>query len=172
MSMAQLLVVLGLLGLLVIAVAIDVHRHRIPNVLLLLGLLFCWAARLYAEGLEGLAESGVSLLIGFALFIPLYLLGGMAAGDVKLMAVVGAFLTPSGAMWAALFSVLAGSLIGILMIALCGQLGRTLSRYLLMARSRSYLGPEANEVSAKAFPYSVAILIGTLSSFYWLQLSQ
>ena len=172
MSMAQLLVVLGLLGLLVIAVAIDVNRHRIPNSLLLLGLSVCLISRLYGEGLDGLTQAGWGLLVGFALFMPMYLLGGMAAGDVKLMAVVGSFLSPQGAMWAALFSVLAGSLIGLLMIVLCGQLGRTLSRYLLMARSRSYLSPEANEVSTKAFPYSVAILIGTLTSLYWLRLSQ
>lgn len=172
MSMEQLVVVFGLLGLLVAAVAIDVHRHRIPNYLVLFGLLLAFVGKLYADGLSGLLDGGLGLLTGFALFIPMYVLGGMAAGDVKLMAVVGGFLDPYSAMWAALISVVAGGVIGLLMIALCGQLRRTFSRYLLMLRARSYFPPAAGEVSAKAFPYSIAILVGTLASLYSLYLSQ
>lgn len=172
MSMEQLLVVLCLLGLLVVAVAIDVHRHRVPNNLVMLGLVLGAATQAYAGGFSGLAEGGLGLLTGFALFLPLYLLGGMAAGDVKLMAMVGLFLDPYSAMWAALLSVMAGSVIGLAIILLCGQLGRTATRYLLMARARSYLSPEPGEVAAKAFPYSIAILVGTLASLYWFHMAR
>lgn len=169
MSMEQLLVVLCLLGLLVVAVAIDVHRHRVPNALVLAGLVLGLAVRTHADGFSGVAEGALGLLTGFVLFLPMYLLGGMAAGDVKLMAVAGLFLDPYSAMWAAFFSVIAGSVIGLAIIVLCGQLGRTVGRYLLMARARSYLAPEPGDVAAKAFPYSVAILVGTLASLYWFQ---
>lgn len=172
MSVEQLLVVLCLLGLLVGAVAIDVHRHRVPNYLVMLGLVLGVVTQAYAGGFSGLAEGGLGLLTGFALFLPMYLLGGMAAGDVKLMAVVGLFLDPYSAMWAALLSVMAGSVIGLVIILLCGQMGRTATRYLLMARARSYLSPEPGEVAAKAFPYSIAILVGTLASLYWFHLAR
>ncbi|MBD9425750.1 prepilin peptidase [Pseudomonas sp. PDM15] len=170
MSMEQLLVVFCLLGLLGAAVAIDVHRHRIPNYLLLTGLLLGILTRAYAGGWSGLAEGGLGLLTGFALFLPMYLLGGMAAGDVKLMGVTGFFLDPYSAMWAAFVSVIAGSLIGLAMIVLCGQLGRTVARYLLMTRARTYLAPEPGDISAQAFPYSIAILVGSLASLYWFHL--
>jgi prepilin peptidase CpaA len=172
MSIEQLLVVFCLLGLLVGAVAVDVHRHRVPNYLVLAGLVLGGATRAYADGFSGLAEGGLGLLTGFALFLPMYLLGGMAAGDVKLMAVTGLFLDPYSVMWAALLSVIAGSVIGLAIIALCGQLGKTASRYLLMARARSYLSPEPGEIAAKAFPYSIAILVGTLASLYWFHLAR
>lgn len=172
MSMEQMVPVIVLLGLLGIAVASDLRRHRIPNLLVVLGLALGLAGQAYAGGLAGLATGLLGLSIGFAVFLPLYALGGMAAGDVKLMAMVGAFLTPSSALWAALFSLIAGGLCGFLLVLLRGQLLQTLGRYGLMFKARAYLAPAADEVAGKPFPYSAAILLGTLASLYWLHLAQ
>jgi prepilin peptidase CpaA len=90
----------------------------------------------------------------------------MAAGDVKLMAMVGSFMTPQYALWAALFSLIAGGLCGALLMLAKGQLQQTLGRYLLMLRARAYLAPAADEVAGKPFPYSIAILLGSLASGY------
>jgi prepilin peptidase CpaA len=172
MSMEQLIPIIVLLGLLGIAVVTDVRHHRIPNLLILLGLMCALAGQVQIAGLNGLASGALGMLIGFALFLPLYVLGGMAAGDVKLMAMVGAFLSPHEALWAALFSLMAGGLCGLLIVLVRGELLRTLSRYGLMLRARSYFAPAADEVAGKPFPYSVAILIGTLVSLFWLHLGQ
>ncbi|MBS7660799.1 prepilin peptidase [Pseudomonas lalucatii] len=168
MSMEQMVPVIVLLGLLGIAVVSDLRRHRIPNFLVALGLALGLAGQAYSGGFGGLGDGTLGLLVGFGVFLPLYALGGMAAGDVKLMAMVGAFLTPSGALWAALFSLMAGGLCGFLLVLLRGQLLQTLSRYGLMLRARAYLAPAADEVAGKPFPYSMAILLGTLASLYWL----
>jgi prepilin peptidase CpaA len=172
MSQEQILEAVVLMGLLGMAVASDLRRHRIPNLLVVLGLALGLAGQAYAGGLNGLGAALLGLSIGFAVFLPLYALGGMAAGDVKLMAMVGAFLTPSGALWAALFSLVAGGLCGFLIVLVRGQLLQTLGRYGLMLRARAYLAPAADEVAGKPFPYSVAILLGTLASLYWLPLAQ
>lgn len=166
--MTQLIAFFSLLGLLGIAVVGDLRHHRIPNLLIVVGLGLGLAGQIYTAGVSGLGSGLLGALIGFALFLPMYALGGMAAGDVKLMAMTGAFLTLDGALWAALFSLIAGGLCGFLIILVRGQLSKTLSRYWLMLSTRSYFAPVADEVAGKPFPYSVAILLGTLASGYWL----
>lgn len=172
MSMEQMVPVIVLLGLLGVAVASDLRRHRIPNFLVVLGLALGLAGQAYSGGISGLGDGALGLLIGFGVFLPLYALGGMAAGDVKLMAMVGAFFTPQGALWAALFSLIAGGLCGFLIVLARGQLPMTFSRYWLMLRACAYFAPAADEVAGKPFPYSVAILLGTLASLYWLHFAQ
>lgn len=170
MSTESLFAIVVLLGLLGIAVVSDLRHHRIPNFLILVGLGLGLAGQAYSAALAGLGYGVLSMLIGFAIFLPMYVLGGMAAGDVKLMAMVGAFLTPYDVLSAALFSLIAGGIFGILIVLIRGQVQQTLQRYWLMLRAGAYLAPAADEVAAKPFPYSVAILSGTLVSLFGLPL--
>lgn len=76
-----------------VAAVTDVRRFRIYNMLtiplLLVGLLY------HAfMGAESFVMSGLGVLMGCMLLLPLYLAGGMGAGDVKLMAGLGAWLGP------------------------------------------------------------------------------
>ena len=73
------------------------------------------------------------MLIGFGVFLPMYAAGGMAAGDVKLMAMAGAFLTPHDALWAAFFSLIAGGACGLLIVLVQGQALQTLGSPLIRA---------------------------------------
>jgi prepilin peptidase CpaA len=168
MSMEQMFPVILLLGLLGVAVASDLRRHRIPNFLVVLGLALGLAGQAYSGGISGLGDGALGLLIGFGVFLPLYATGGMAAGDVKLMAMVGSFMTPQWAMWTAFLSLIAGGLCGFLLVLVRGQVQQTLGRYWLMLRARAYLSPAADEVAGKPFPYSIAILLGTLVSGYFM----
>ena len=168
MSMEQMFPVILLLGLLGIAVASVLLRHRIPNFLVVLGLVLGLAGQAYKGGISGLSDGALGMLIGFGMFLPLYVLGGMAAGDVKLMAMVGSFMTPHFALWTAFFSLIAGGLCGLLLVLVRGQVQQTLGRYWLMLRARAYLAPATDEVAGKPFPYSVAILLGTLASGYFM----
>ncbi|MNJ80620.1 hypothetical protein D3C77_790640 [compost metagenome] len=58
----------------------------------------------------------------------------------------------------------------MLIVLVRGQLKQTLQRYWLILTAQSYFAPEADEVAGKPFPYSVAILSGTLVSLFWLPL--
>ena len=155
-----------LIGLLGVAVVSDLLHHRIPNMLVLLGLALGLAGQTYSGGVGGLGDSLLGILICFALFLPMYAFGGMAAGDVKLMAMVGTFLGFHFALWAAMFSLIAGGVCGLLIVLVRGQLRQTFGRYWLILRAQAYLAPTSDEVAGKPFPYSIAILIGTLSSVY------
>jgi prepilin peptidase CpaA len=167
MSMEQLVATVVLIGLLGVAVVSDLRRHRIPNLLILAGLTLGLASQTYSGGISGMGDGLLGLLIGFALFLPMYALGGMAAGDVKLMAMVGSFLPPHYALWAVFFSLIWGGVCGFLIVLVRGQLLQTLGRYRLMFLARAYMTPNPGEVAGKPFPYTVAILLGTLNSIYW-----
>lgn len=168
MSIEQMSTSIMLLGLLGIAVVSDLRCHRIPNLLILVGVALGMTSQAYANGVDGLSSAALATLIGFAILLPMYALGGMAAGDVKLMAMVGSFLTPFSALSAVFFSLMAGALCGVLIVLFRGQLKQTLTRYWLMAKARAYLAPAEDEAAGKPFPYSVAILLGTVASGYWL----
>lgn len=150
-----------LIGALVLASVWDLLRQRIPNWLVLLGVVVGLSLQSMSEGLQGLGQGLQGALVGFAIFLPLHIAGGMAAGDVKLMAMAGAFLDPSSAALASVCSLLFGSLGGLLIVIWRGQLGRFLGRYRLMLISRTYIAPEQGDVAAQAFPYALAVLCGT-----------
>ena len=161
-----------LLSLAGYAALIDFRKHRIPNSLVVLGLAAGLAGQVFGAGWSGLGTSAISAAIGFAIFIPLYALGGMAAGDVKLMAMVGTFMAPQQALLASLLALMAGGVGGLLLIAVHGQLRQTLTRYTVMLGTHRYLVPAKDEVAGKRFPYAIAILLGTLGSMLWFEFAR
>src|SRR2546426_6635098 len=104
-----------------VAAVFDGRTHRIPNWLVLLGAVACIAGQLIQPALLpfGIAGALKGIGVGFALLLPLYLLRATGAGDVKLMAMVGAYLGPWGVTSAALLS-----FIGRGVLALAGALAK------------------------------------------------
>jgi prepilin peptidase CpaA len=102
--------------LLAIAVATDLKNHRIPNLLLLPALSLALMLHTMSGGIDGLITATGGFTLGLAMLLPLYLIGGMAAGDVKLLAVVGSFLGPWGVVVAGMATMMAGAVFGIAVI--------------------------------------------------------
>jgi prepilin peptidase CpaA len=100
-------------GILAPAVYTDLRSHRIPNNLIVLGLILALVFQLTASATHGLWLGLLGAVIGLACFIPFYAMRAMGAGDVKLMAVVGLFMGPKCVLYAALFSLLAGGVYAI-----------------------------------------------------------
>jgi prepilin peptidase CpaA len=173
----MLLPALLLLGLLVHAVWTDIQSRRISNGLVLLGLMAGFAlqglvtpgAGLFAHpfGGLGLLSAAGGMLTGFGLLLPMYALGAMGAGDVKLMAMIGVFLGPKDAVGAMLATAVVGGVLA-LAVALYGRhLGRVLAnvRQLLMngvlhAATPGGFAGEMAQTTGK-LPYAVAIATGT-----------
>ena len=140
-----------------IAAVNDLATRRIPNRLLLAGL----AGALLLHGLS--AEPGAALLsalggmlLGLTIFLPFYLVHGMAAGDVKMMAVVGFFTGPTEAFQIAIFTWCAGGVMALLLILLRSRLR------LAFVNVGDLLSGKALPQSAGSMPYGVAIALGTI----------
>jgi prepilin peptidase CpaA len=172
--------ILLLCALLGLAVWHDVRSRRIPNRLvfpgafagLALHTVLAAGSGLFTEPFGGLGLlSGLAgLALGLALLLPMYMLRAMGAGDVKLMAMVGAFLGPQAVFGAALSSLLAGGLLALTVALWQGTLVKMLGNcYQLMHHSliRALTGQGA-QVDAPAtpsgeLPYAIAIAGGTLA---------
>jgi prepilin peptidase CpaA len=175
---------LGLLaGLLALAVRRDLASYRIPNLLVFGGI----AAALVLHALPGeghgllatpAGPGGIlfalgGLAVGLGMLLPLYMIGASGAGDVKLMAMVGAFLGPLDATAATLASYLAGMALAVLAMArpaVFAAAGRNLRLIFwgFSARLAGLDGPrfEARNTAVKV-PYSLAIAGGTIGWSGW-----
>ena len=164
-----------LLAVVATAAVIDIRTHRIPNLLTFPSLLIALALQFAFNGTSGLILGVLGMLVGVALFLLPFALGGMGAGDVKLMAVAGAFLGPEGALWAALFSGLAGGVLVIIWGLVRGRLSRVFTRTasLVVAavdpRKREAAGglPNIERDKGWTVPYGVAIACGVALSIWW-----
>lgn len=95
------LVSLLFVGLMGAAIWSDARDRRLPNRLMLATLLAGLALRV-GMGPGGVLSGVEAVLLGVALGVPLFVLGAIGGGDVKLLAAAGAFLGPQGLPWALL----------------------------------------------------------------------
>ncbi|MCK0506465.1 A24 family peptidase [Aromatoleum anaerobium] len=168
-----------LCALLAIAVVTDIRRRRIPNALVLIGLVLGSLLQLLPPsglgplhpegGVIGLLSALPGVAVGFAALFPLYLLRAMGAGDVKLMMMVGAFLGPLQTFGVVVLTFLAGGVLALGM-ALWQRSFRQLAanlRFMLTTSAVRAAGGESPRFeplaqTAGRMPYAVAIAAGTL----------
>ena len=105
---------LTLLLLLSIALIYDLRFHRIPNWLTATGLIAGIGLHSCFQGINGLQTSLGGAAIGFVIFLPFYIKQAMGAGDVKLMAAVGACMGLPIAFYTVFASLIMGGVFGIL----------------------------------------------------------
>lgn len=161
-----------LLGL---ALCYDVTQRRIPNWLVLAGLLagaICSLVAPLETGSQAFPGSGIGLsksllgaLTGFSIMLPLYILRAMGGGDVKLMAAIGAFLGPMQVLGAALLTFVAGGVLSLIAALGSGSLSRVLGNLRLMgmvAMTSRSIGLSLKDVQTTGrLPYAIAITVGT-----------
>ena len=110
------------IGVALVAVAWDLATRRIPNVLTFGAAFAALVAHAYIGGWNGAGMAAAGWVAGVALFFPVFALGGMGAGDVKLLGALGAWLGPVAAVWVALYSGIAGGLMGLIVAGFSGYL--------------------------------------------------
>ena len=125
-----------------ISAAWDLKTRRIPNVLTFGSALAAFGFHLYMSGLSGAGWSATGWLVGAAFFLPFFVLGGMGAGDVKLLAALGAWLGPGQAAWVALFSLIAGGVLGLAVAAGYGYLTQAFANITWMFQFWRSEGPK------------------------------
>lgn len=115
-----------LIVLVVVAAAVcDVRTRRVPNWLTFPAVLVAIALNAFLFGLPGLWFSLTGLGVAFAVYFALYLLRAMGAGDVKLMAFLGAAAGWGNWVGFLLLTGILGGIVGVLLIATKGRLRHT-----------------------------------------------
>jgi prepilin peptidase CpaA len=110
-----------LIGVLVPAMYTDLRSSRIPNWLTFPAMGFGLVGHAWVGSLQGVIFSLAGLGAGLGLFLMLYVSGSIGAGDVKLMAAVGAIVGPYGALLSGLLAIMVGGLYAL--GAMCYQWG-------------------------------------------------
>jgi prepilin peptidase CpaA len=154
-----------------IAAWTDWTAWRIPNWLVTGSAAASLMLAAFAPEGIGLRACVVGGLVGFVLFLPLYLLKGMAAGDVKLMTVIGMASGPWVVVDIALLTCLIGGAWALVAMALKREAG--LLHWLTVhwrARRSRHTEQTAKTVSAahgpQMIPYGVVIALGTFAALW------
>lgn len=171
--------------LVLIALVFDLRQRRIPNtlVLLMLGVgLFIHligpqvsqsGAGLFTAYPDALGAKGALLgaLTGLTIFLPLYLLRAMGAGDVKLMAGIGSFVGPATAIDVALFILVTGGVLAVVRMVWVRKTQLVLFN-VVAALGQWVPGSVARfdpaTQSADRMPYGVAMAVGLLAYGAWI----
>jgi prepilin peptidase CpaA len=164
----------ALVVLLAAAAAIDWRTHRVPNWLTVGGMAFGLLYNAAVHGLvSGLLPALAGLAAGLALLLPLYALRIMGAGDVKLMAMVGAFLGISQISQVVLCTFIAGGIAALVFAIWHRAVRRMTANVADIAQSMAFAAivgvrptPElSRRPSIGKLPYAVSIAAGTIG---WL----
>jgi prepilin peptidase CpaA len=152
----------------VVAAIVDVLSNKIPNWLTFPSTVLGLLINSYLEGVHGLASSIFGLGTGFLLLFVIYLLGGMGAGDVKLLSAIGALLGPKLVIYTFIWMALSGGLLAIALVIYKKAFSQTLRnlKTLLLGWILRVSNEHANltikNQSLIKLPYGVAIAIGAI----------
>ncbi len=163
--MMEQIVVVALAAVLMAAIGTDLHSSRIPNWLTFSTMGFALLGHVWVHGASGAFFSLAGSAVGLGLFIVPYAAGGMGAGDVKLMAAIGALVGPAGALLSGLLAIMIGGVYAV--GAMCYQWGLVAAgRKLLCAAQGAFLTGGKVWAEELRLPfrlrYGVAIAGGTL----------
>jgi prepilin peptidase CpaA len=100
----------------------DLRAGRIPNVLTFGAVGVAFLVHGFLPQGAGFAHALGGMLTGLVVFFPFFALGGMGAGDVKLMAAIGSWLGPFAALLTALYGALAGGVLALIVAVSRGYL--------------------------------------------------
>ena len=162
-----------LLALLVAAAVSDYRSYRIPNLITGGGILFALVYNAFVppEWHAGWTWAPAGMLLGFGAMLPMYAMRAMGAGDVKLMAMVGAFLGANATLLALLFCIVTAGIAALafalrkrVLAQLLGNVGGLMRGMLwsAVASGKPRLQPAAMQSVGK-LAYGISIALGTTS---------
>lgn len=161
---------------LVVAAVIDGRQLRVPNWLTYPMIISGWIASGVFSGWEGLGWSLLGTVVGLGLLLPAYAIGGMGAGDVKLLAGVGAWVYGTHTFYAFCASAVVGAILAVGMVVARKSWQKHKNQFLVILnevmtiRNPTQLSEIAAErkSSMLLLPYGIPIAIGTICYFGWM----
>ena len=168
----DLYLIIFLSAVLIVASVNDLRFQKIPNLLTYPTMGIALGYHVVMNGLNGLLFSLGGLALGIAVFILPYLMGGMGAGDAKLMGAVGAILGAKGVFIAFLFTAITGGVYALILFLLNRRYSKnffakqaaTLKTFIFTGQFMPI--PEDSNEKKPKLCYGIAIAIGTLLSVF------
>lgn len=175
---------MALVALLALAVRSDLMERKIPNRLTVPFMLIGLGLNTILDFPKGIQSSLIGFAIGFLVFLIPYMMKGMGAGDVKLMASIGAITNGSIILYITLFTALFGGLISLIIKIKTNDIKRTITNagklllhiffwilfsITLSPRVHYFMTRfkiEKSENKSDYIPYAVAIALGTLMTVF------
>lgn len=160
-------------AVLIVAAVIDGRALKVPNWLTFPFVLSGLAYGLIAHGWSGLGAALLGTAVGMALLLPLYAIGGMGAGDVKLFMGVGAWMGSEVTFHAFLVLSIVGAIMAVAMVIWSGDWRRhmglfgTIVREIVVIRDPVALSEIAarRKPSMMLLPYGIPIAVGSIGYF-------
>jgi prepilin peptidase CpaA len=158
-----------LIAVLAICVTTDLRNRKIYNAVTFPAVGLAFILHFIFGGWSGLSDSLIGLAAGFGLLLIPYFMGGMGAGDVKLLAVIGALKGSWFVFSAAVYMGMIGALMAIVTL-LFRKESRTFAKqivyFLYALRYGTRLTfPRSFGALTAVMPYGVAIGGGALAAF-------
>ena len=158
---------------LVVAAVIDGIQLKVPNWITFPFVLSGWAYCVSANGWQGLGASLLGTLVGLALLLPAYAIGGMGAGDVKLLAGVGAWVHSMDTFYAFCATTIVGAVLAVGMVVVRKSWNKHQAQFwvilneIFVIRNPEQLAVIAAERKPRMMllPYGIPIAIGTIGYF-------
>ncbi len=164
----------AVVAIVVLAAAFNLGSRRVPNSLTLGAAVAAVFIQALVSGWSGVLTAASGWVVGLVLFMPLYVLGGMGAGDVKLLAAIGAWLGPIGAAWTGLYGAVAGGAMALVVALARGYAGTALKNLGTILRIWSTVGVQpvegltlADKTSVR-LPYALPLAAGAFVTL-WMQ---
>lgn len=166
---------------LILAAVIDGVQLKVPNWITFPLVISGWIYSVAFAGMndmawyEGLGWSLFGTFVGLALLLPAYAIGGMGAGDVKLLAGVGAWMHGKHTFFAFCATAVVGAVLAVGMAVYRRAFKKHASQFwMILGEILTIRDP--NQLSAIAadrksamllLPYGIPIAIGTIGYFAW-----
>ncbi len=163
---------------LIVAAVIDGLQLKVPNWITFPMIVTGWAYSVMLSpypGWEGLAYSLIGTVVGLAVLLPAYAIGGMGAGDVKLMAGVGAWMWGTTTFYAFAVTTIVGAVMAVIMVLWTNTWYKHKAQFwgiineIATVKDPEKLAEIAAERKPSMFllPYGIPIAIGTIGYFAW-----
>lgn len=178
LNFLALIKLISLLVFFAIVIYTDLRWRKIPNRITIGFAIEGIILLVFNKGWNGILLGIAAFMFGAVLLLLPFLLGGIGAGDVKMMGTIGVFLVSAGYLiivWACLVSMVFGGLIAIIASLRKNKLLASVRNAMWELFSLVFGAPalrrfnknrENNDIDY--IPYSLALVLGTLTVVCWL----
>jgi prepilin peptidase CpaA len=155
-------------ALVVVCAVFDLRTRRIPNALTIPAIVAGLALHALSDGAAGIGFSAKGLALGAGVFFVPYYLGGMGAGDVKLMGAVGALLGWRITLAALFYTALAGGLCAVFAMlrgrAVRSSFARMETMFQLLFANKRFPSADTIQGRSVTIPYAIPMALGTIAA--------